>query len=218
MSRPGEPEHPEIPYPFPPRREPPRRTEPVLVPTVGVPEGDPVQRLFERRRILMSGPLDRAGANLLCAQLMALDGESARDVEVVVNSTGGPITEVSAILDVLDLMRAPVAMTCIGTARGTAGILLACGTGRRRAASHASISLRCDTSESLDGTAAEIERGAEELRTIRRRLVEALVTATRQSPESITAELDGGGLHAPAEALHLGIVDEIVGAEPRDRP
>jgi ATP-dependent Clp protease protease subunit len=230
----GEPEHPEIPYPFPPGREPPRRTEPVAVPMVGMPEGDPLQRLFERRRILLSGPLDREATNHLCAQLMALDGESARDVEVVLNSTGGPIAEVSAVLDVLDLMRAEsladaaradarqaglngVHVLCADASTTDsyadappADILLACGTGRRRAASHATVSLRCDRPETLDGTAADITRAADELAVLRRRLQDALVAATGQSADSIAAELDHGGVHPPAEARELGIVDEVV--------
>jgi ATP-dependent Clp protease protease subunit len=210
VSRPGEPEHPEIPYPFPPSREPPRRTDPVLVPIVGVPEGDPTQRLFDRRRILVSGPLDSRAAQELCAQLMALDGASAQVVEVVLNSPGGAITELSVVLDVVELMRAPVAITCVGTARGTAAILLACGSGRRRAGSHATVSLRCELPEALGGTAAEITRQAEELQRLRDRLRAVVVEATGQPAETIAAELDHGLLHDAVGARDLGIVDEVL--------
>ena len=134
----GEPSiPPEIPYPFPPGREPPRRSEPVMVPMVEVPSSEPSRRLFERRTILLSGPLDRAGVMQLCAQLMALDGRSEQDVELIINSTGGPPAEISAALDVIDVMRGRVNTTCVGTAQGTAAVLLVCGTGSRRAGRHA---------------------------------------------------------------------------------
>ena len=90
----SEPTIPEIPYPFPPWREPPRRTEPAVVPMVDLPSTDPAQRLFERRTIMLSGPLDHAAVTRLCAQLMALDGRSGEAVELIVNSAGGPAGEV----------------------------------------------------------------------------------------------------------------------------
>src|SRR5918995_1279694 len=102
MPVPGEPDRPETPSPFPPYRELPQRKEPVLVPTVGVPEGDAYQRLFDRRTVLVSGSLDHDAASVLCAQLMALDGGTDRDVTVIINSPGGPLAEVSAILDVIE--------------------------------------------------------------------------------------------------------------------
>jgi ATP-dependent Clp protease, protease subunit len=210
VSRPGEPEHPDVPYPFPPSREPPRRTEPVLVPIVGMPEGDPHSRLFERRRILLSGPLDRPASDVLCAQLMALDGASAEDVEVIINSPGGPLAELSALLDVVELMRARVATTCVGAARGTAAILLACGTGRRRAGPHATVSLRVEHAEALAGTAADITRQAEELDRLRVLLQQALVAATAQDEATIAAELDHGGIHDAEGARALGVIDEVL--------
>ena len=74
----AEPAHPpEIPYPFAPGRDIPRRTEPVMVPMVDLPSGEPAERLFERRTILLTGALEAAAVTRLCAQLMALDGRSA---------------------------------------------------------------------------------------------------------------------------------------------
>ena len=60
---------------------------------------------------------------------MALDGRSADPVEVIVNSEGGPLADVLAVVDVLGSMRARVDTTCLGRAKGTAAIVLACGTG-----------------------------------------------------------------------------------------
>ena len=83
------------------------------------------------------GPLDGELVNGVAAELMALDGRSADDVELVINSDGGPPADVVVLLDVIGAMRAPVVTTCMGRAKGTAAVLLACGTGRR--ASHAEL-------------------------------------------------------------------------------
>jgi ATP-dependent Clp protease, protease subunit len=209
MTYPERPDRPEIPYPFPPFRDVPRRTDPVLVPMVAVPDGDPGQRLFERRIVLVSGALDHDAATMLCAQLMALDGQSSSDVEVLINSPGGPADELAAVLDVIELMRARVNTSCVGTARGTAGIVVACGTGRRRAGTHATISVRCDRSPPPDGTADDVARAAVELEAQRRRLRDALVAATGLPADVVAGELDHGAAHGAAEALALGLVDEI---------
>jgi Clp protease len=102
-----EPEYPEIPFPLPPERTPPHRTEPVAVPMVSIEGSDAWETLAEQRRILVSGPLDRDAVLELSARLMAFDGASSRDVEIVINSSGGPLAEIFALLDVIGLMRGP---------------------------------------------------------------------------------------------------------------
>src|SRR5690606_3780232 len=113
------PHEPEIPYPFPPVRPAPRREGPAWVPMVAMP-GDGIQeQLTARRTVLLSGVLDHDRATSLCAELMALDGASSDAVELVVNSRGGPVEALSPVLDVVELLRAPLHTTCIGAAAGT---------------------------------------------------------------------------------------------------
>ena len=126
-----------------------------MVPIVDVPEtGAPPAR---RRRVVLSGPLDTAAAVQLSAELMELDGDSADDVELVINSEGGRLADVLGPLDVIASMRAHVGTVCMGRASGTAAVLLACGTGARRAGPHATMSLRCAGPELLEGPAAILD-------------------------------------------------------------
>ena len=65
---PGGPEWPERPgYPYPPARPMPRREGPLMVPVVDVPGGDAADELRSRRRVLLTGRLDAAGATRSCA-------------------------------------------------------------------------------------------------------------------------------------------------------
>ena len=205
-----EPEHPEIPYPLPPERVPPRRTDPVLVPIVSVGTGgDPWQQLGSQRRILVSGPLEHESATALSARLMALDGESSRPIELVINSTGGPLAEILPVLDVLDLMRAPTNTTCIGSVAGTATAVVACGSGTRRAAPNATISLRLADRHVLEGSHDEILRSAEQFEALRDRLLARLATATGLDRERLSAEIEHGRFMSANEARDIGIVDEV---------
>jgi ATP-dependent Clp protease, protease subunit len=206
-----DPPHPHIPYPFPPLREPPERRGPLMVPIVYEPTGrDPVRRLYERRRVLLGGPLDAAAATAVAAELMSLDGRSGGDIELLVNSPGGPPDDVFAVLDVITLSRAAVNVTCFGRALGTAAVVLACGTGTRRATPNATVSLRYPQESSLVGSAREAEQRAEHERHVRGRLRRILGERTRLPADRIDHELDDGAHLDASAALELGIIDEIV--------
>ena len=174
------PDRPYIPYPFPPYREPPERKEPLLVPIVYEPAGrDPVRRLYERRTVLLGRGLDSGAATDVAAELMSLDGRSGQSIELLVNSPGGPIEDVFAVLDVIALLRAPVTVTCFGRALGTAAVLLASGTGPRRATPNTTISLRCPPAPSTVGSAQDAEQPP---RSTSARCVTASGTSSRSGP------------------------------------
>lgn len=215
---PGQPDHPEITFPLHPERAQPHRTEPVAVPTVPIGGGDPWRQLSEQRRILVSGRLDRDTATELSAKLMALDGESTRDIEILINSGGGPLDAILPVLDVLDLMRARTNTTCIGSVGGTAVALLAAGTGTRRSAPNATICLRLDDHQQIEGTTTDIVRRALELDAIRARYVATLVAKTRLSEDRVMAEIDNGRTMTAADARELGVIDVADGPTGASRP
>src|SRR4051812_12030647 len=175
-------------------REPPERRDPVMVPIVYEPAGrDPMRRLFEARRVLLGAPLDAAAATAVAAELMSLDGRSDRVIELLVNSPGGPVDEVFAVLDVIALARAKVDVTCFGRALGTAAIVLAGGTGVRRATPNATISLRYEQATSTVDSASQAEQRAAHGRRVRERLRDILEAATGMPAARLDHELDDGG-------------------------
>ncbi len=194
---------------LPPDRGFPIPPVPVVVPMVDLAGQQAHGWLNEQRRILVSGPLDNETVTTLAAHLMTLDGRSSDEVEVVVNSHGGPLAEIFTVLDVIDLMRAPVNLTCIGTAAGTAAALVACGTGERRAAPRASFSLRYDESVSIEGKPHELVGHVEQLVTLRTRYLELLGAATGQDETTLAEELDRGHSHTATEAVAMGLIDSI---------
>jgi ATP-dependent Clp protease protease subunit len=200
---PGPPLRPEPPdYPYPPLRPMPKREGPVMVPVVDVPRD-----LADRRRILLSGRLDAETATRVSAELMELDGRSADPVELVINSDGGPLGDVLRLLDVVGLMRAPVRTMCVGRAMGTAAVLLSCGTGGRRSAPHALISLRCAERERLEGSPESLRAQLEELDLVRRHVVAALAAATGRATDALAGELDHGSILDRQQAAAAGIID-----------
>ena len=172
------------------------------------------EQLLDQRRILVNGVLDQSSTSEIAAMLMTLDGRSAEPVELVVSGPGGPVADALALLDIIALMRAPVATTCLGAATGTATALIASGTGGRRASARATLSLRCDDAQHFDGHPVDVATRAEEALATRERFVAALAAATGQPIERISHELDRGRSLDAAAAKEMGLIDEITGKSP----
>lgn len=213
MTLPGRPP-PEIPPPdihepaAPPA--PPIPQVPLVTPADGSHD-DVLGSLRAQRRLLVTGPLDNDTVDHACAELMLLDGRSADPVEVLITSPGGPVETAFALLDVLSLMRAPVATRCVGTALGTAAVALASGTGGRSAAAHASIRLRVADVSTVEGRADDITRDAEWMADLWDRLAVHLAGVSHLTVEEAAHALRDGGHLTAQEARAAGLVDEVVG-------
>lgn len=181
----------------------------VVAPSWTASRPEAYDRLYERRVVFARGPLDDQAGTDLCAELMALDGVSSDPVTLLVNSPGGPIGAVLPVVDTLGLLRAPVATTCIGQAVGTAAVLLAAGTGTRRAGPRSRISLRLGAEEGLHGTAAEVGRAMESWLWQRDQLVAVLVGRTGAPEDELRRQLDAGADLDPPAALALGLLDTL---------
>jgi ATP-dependent Clp protease, protease subunit len=200
-SPPDWPPHPG--WPYPPDRPTPMRQGPVLVPVVDFPGGGAPPP----RRVVVSGPLDTATVVRVSAELMELDGRSADDVELVVNSDGGSLGDLLGLLDVIASMRARVATVCMGRATGSAAVLVACGTGGRRAGVHATMSLRTRIVEHVEGPPDAIRARLDDLDHVRRNVVAALARATGRPASELDRDLDTGPMLDRAQAIESGLLD-----------
>ena len=199
---PGWPDRPS--YPNPPERAAPQRTGPVMVPIVDLPGAT-----SRSRRVMLSGSVDADTATRTAAELMELDGRSGDDVELIVNSDGGRLMDVVGLLDVVAVMRARVNTMCVGRALGTAAVVLACGTGSRRAGPHATISLRCHQPERLEGSSEAVRCQLEELEHVRTIVIDQLVRATGKPASELADQLEHGPLLDRRDAAEIGIVDSL---------
>jgi ATP-dependent Clp protease protease subunit len=157
----------------------------------------------------MSGPLDQAAVNEAAARLLVLDGAGGDPIAVLVNSPGGPLGEVAALLDVLADLRAPLEVTTVGRAHGTAGVLVAAAPGRRLAGPRATLSLRCDVAEAHTGSAADLVRFAGAVAAVRDGLVARLAERTGRPEAWLGDQLDRGGPLAAAAAVEAGLLDGL---------
>ncbi|NQY41412.1 MAG: ATP-dependent Clp protease proteolytic subunit [Henriciella sp.] len=194
----------------------PRPTDVNLVPTVieqtsrGERAFDIFSRLLKERLIFITGPIDDTTASLVCAQLLFLESENPKkDIGIYINSPGGYVTAGLAIYDTMQYIRCPISTLCIGQAASMGSLLLAAGNkGNRIALPNARVMVH-QPSGGYRGVATDIERHAEEILDLKKRLNNIYVKHTGQDYDTIERKLDRDTFMTAEDAKEFGIVDTV---------
>lgn len=176
---------------------------------------DIFSRLLKERIIFVTGGIDDGMAALITAQLLFLESENPKkDIAMYINSPGGYVSSGLAIYDTMQYVRCPIATLCVGQAASMGALLLAAGTDGMRTALPNSRVMLHQPSGGYQGVATDIERHAEEIIDLKRRLNDIYVTHTGQTFDVIEAKLDRDTFLTAEEAVKFGIVDRVY--EPRE--
>ena len=172
---------------------------------------DIFSRLLKERIIFVTGIVEDQMATLVTAQLLFLEAENPKkEIAVYINSPGGVVTSGLAIYDTLQFIRPPVSTLCIGQAASMGSMLLCAGEkGMRFALPNARIMVH-QPSGGFQGQASDIERHAEDIIKMKRRLNDIYVAHTGQPYEKIEHTLDRDYFMSAEEAKDFGIVDEVI--------
>jgi ATP-dependent Clp protease, protease subunit len=171
---------------------------------------DIFSRLLRERIIFVTGPIDDGTASLVTAQLLFLESENPKkDIAMYINSPGGYVSSGLAIYDTMQYVRTPISTVCIGQAASMGSLLLAAGEkGSRIALPNSRIMLH-QPSGGYRGVATDIERHAEEIIDLKRRLNNIYVKHTGRDYETIEKKLDRDTFLTAEEAVEFGIVDRV---------
>ena len=171
---------------------------------------DIFSRLLKERVIFVSGPVEDGMSALVCAQLLYLEAENpTKEIQMYINSPGGVVSSGLAIYDTMQYIRSPVATLCMGYAASMGSFLLAAGApGRRISLPNARIMVH-QPSGGYSGKASDIERHAEDILKIKRRLNELYAKHTGRTYQEVEEMLDADTFMTPEEARDWGLVDEV---------
>ncbi|MEL0232798.1 MAG: ATP-dependent Clp protease proteolytic subunit [Hyphomicrobiales bacterium] len=174
---------------------------------------DIFSRLLKERIIFITGPIDDGVATVVTAQLLFLEAENPKkEISLYINSPGGIVTSGMAIYDTMQFIRPPVSTLCIGQAASMGSLLLTAGEkGMRYCLPHSRVMVH-QPSGGFSGQASDIERHAEDIVKIKRRLNELYVKHTGQEYDTIEKTLDRDHFMNADEAKEFGIVDEVISA------
>ncbi len=172
---------------------------------------DIYSRLLKERIIFVTGMIEDHMASLITAQLLFLEAENPKkEISMYINSPGGVVTSGMAIYDTMQFIRPPVSTLCIGQAASMGSLLLCAGEkGMRYAVPNARVMLH-QPSGGFQGQASDIERHAEDIIKIKRRLNEIYVQHTGQDYETVEQTLDRDFFLTADEAQKFGLIDEVV--------
>ena len=172
---------------------------------------DIFSRLLKERIIFLTGPVEDGMASLVCAQLLFLEAENPKkEIAMYINSPGGIVTSGMAIYDTMQFIKPPVSTLCIGQAASMGSLLLTAGaTGMRMATPNARIMVH-QPSGGFQGQASDIERHAQDIIKLKRRLNEIYVKHTGRDYDTIERTLDRDHFMTADEAKDFGLIDRVI--------
>ncbi len=145
------------------------------------------------------------------AQLLFLEAENPKkEIAMYINSPGGVVTSGLSIYDTMQFIKPAVSTTVIGQAASMGSLLLTAGEKGMRFALPNSRVMVHQPSGGFSGQASDIERHAQDIIKIKRRLNEIYVKHTGQEYETIERTLDRDHFMTATEARDYGLVDEVI--------
>lgn len=178
---------------------------------------DIYSRLLKERIIFLSGPFNDDMAAVICAQLLFLEAENPKkEIAIYINSPGGVVTSGFAIYDTMQYIRPPVATLCMGQAASMGSFILMAGEKGMRASLPNARILVHQPSGGFQGQASDIERHAEDIVKIKRRLNELYVKHCGRTYEEIERTLDRDTMMSAEQAKDFGLIDEVFERRPTE--
>jgi ATP-dependent Clp protease protease subunit len=168
-------------------------------------------RLLKERVIFLSSPINDEVAASICMQLLWLEAENPKkEIALYINSPGGIVTSGMAIYDTMQFIRPPISTLCMGQAASMGSLLLCAGTpGMRYALPNARVMVH-QPSGGFQGQVSDIERHAEDIIKMKRRLNEVYVKHTKRTYDIIEKTLDRDYFMSAEQAQEFGLIDKVL--------
>ncbi len=172
---------------------------------------DIYSRLLKERVVFIVGEIEDQTANVVVAQLLYLESDNPdKDINLYINSPGGPVTSGLAIYDTMQFIKPDISTMCVGQASSMGALLLAAGAkGKRFCLPHSRVMIHQPLG-GFQGQATDIDIHAREILNIREQLNEILAAHTGQTVKTIAKDTERDNFMGPAEALEYGLVDQIL--------
>jgi len=172
---------------------------------------DIFSRLLKERIIFITGPVEDGMATLVCAQLLFLEAENPKkEISLYINSPGGVVTSGMAIYDTMQFIKPAVSTLCVGQAASMGSLLLTAGHKDMRFGTPNARIMVHQPSGGFQGQASDIERHAQDIIKLKRRLNEVYVQHTGKDYETIERTLDRDHFMTAEEARDFGLIDKVI--------
>ena len=172
--------------------------------------------LLSQRIVFLNGEITTESADLILKQLLYLESEDENEpVRLIINSSGGSVSAGLMLYQQIKGMEMPIDIYCTEMAASMAAIILAGGRpGHRfivktgRTMIHEP--LVSSSSGGISGSASSIEKAAESIIEMKRKLTELIASDTGHTIEEIEEAISFDNLMDAEESVAFGICDAVV--------
>jgi len=172
---------------------------------------DVFSRLMKDRIIFLGVPIYDDVANIIQAQLLFLESQSAdQDIQIYINSPGGSIYAGLGIYDTMQYLKPDIHTICTGIAASMASVLLCAGAkGKRFALPHSRVMIHQPIG-GAEGQASDIEIQAQQIQKLKKELYEIIAHHSGKTFNEVWKDSDRDYWMIASEAKEYGMIDEVL--------
>jgi len=169
------------------------------------------KKFIEQRKIFLWGAVDDRSAKDITARMLYLEAiDPGKEIKFYINSPGGVVTSGMVIYDTMQMISSPVSTICMGMAASMGSILLSGGEkGKRFIYPHGEVMIH-QPSGGGQGTSADLEIMAEQIRKIKALGAQILADNCGQTFEKVMKDFDRDYWMDAEESVKYGIVDGVM--------
>lgn len=174
---------------------------------------DLFSRMFEQRIVFMHCEVNDQTCAVIIAELLYLAAKSNDPIRLYINSPGGSIISGMAVIDTMNMIKAPVYTYCTGMAASMGAMILACGEpGERYCLPNSDVMIH-EGASGMQGKTKDIKSSFEHLVRLQDNLYKILAKRTGKSYEVIDEACKIDKWMTSKEALEFGLIDKIMTKE-----
>lgn len=172
---------------------------------------DIYSRMLMDRILFLNTTVESTMANILTAQLLWLDQQSDKPINMYINSPGGSVIDGLQLIDTMNFINAPISTTCLGMAASMGAVILSCGEkGKRFVLPHSRVMIH-QASGGFSGKSEDVKTSYEQLLRCQNDIYEILsknIGLDYKEIEALCSNTDKWFIGQ--EAIDLGIADKVV--------
>lgn len=174
---------------------------------------DIYSRLLKDRIVMLNGPVEDTGSNLIVAQMLFLESQDPeKPIKFYINSPGGVITAGMAIYDTMQFIKSEVHTIVMGQACSMGSFLAQAGAKGHRYLLPNARHMIHQPSGGARGMASDIEISYKEIMYWKKRLTELYVhhNSAGKTYEDFERDMDRDTFMSAKEAVEYGLADHII--------
>lgn len=169
-------------------------------------------QFIKERKVKLIGEITAETARSIVSQLDYLDCKGDDDIQLIINSPGGTVSDGLMIYDAIKYgIHCNVRTVATGMAASMGAFLLAAGTkGKRFAMPNTEVMIHQPLG-GVQGQATDISRAADHIQKVKNRLASILAAECGKAVEDVLNDMERDHWMSSEEALKYGIIDGIIG-------